>query len=69
MEWMSAGNGVWHTGAPTGEAAVSGFQLWVALLPTEENAPAQSIYLAPSQVPQQGPARVLLGHYGEARSA
>lgn len=69
VEWMRAGNGVWHTGAPVGSAAVRGFQLWVALPASEENAQAQSIYLAPSQVPQEGPARVLLGRYGAATSA
>lgn len=39
-----------------------------ALPASEENAPAQSIYLAPSLVPQEGPARVLLGRYGSAQS-
>lgn len=70
VEWMRAGNGVWHTGAPApGVKRVQGFQLWVALPASEENAPAQSIYLAPSQVPQEGPARVLLGRYGAVQSA
>lgn len=70
VEWMRAGNGVWHTGAPApGVQRVSGFQLWVALPASEENAPAQSMYLAPSQVPQDGPARVLLGRHGAAQSA
>lgn len=69
VEWMRAGNGVWHTGAPASDAPVMGFQLWVALPASEENAPAQSIYLAPSQVPGEGPARVLLGRYGAAQSA
>jgi redox-sensitive bicupin YhaK (pirin superfamily) len=69
VEWMRAGNGVWHTGEPVSGSPVLGFQLWVALPASEENAPAQSLYLAPSQVPQEGPARVLLGRYGEAQSA
>jgi redox-sensitive bicupin YhaK (pirin superfamily) len=69
VEWMRAGDGVWHTGAPVSESLVHGFQLWVALPASEENAPAQSLYLAPSQVPQAGPARVLLGRYGAAQSA
>lgn len=69
VEWMRAGNGVWHTGAPApGVERVRGFQLWVALPAPEENAPAQSMYLAPSQVPKEGPARVLLGRYGSAQS-
>ena len=69
VEWMRAGNGVWHTGAPIGDAPVRGFQLWVALPASEENAPAQSTYQSPSQVPQEGPAHVLLGRYGAAQSA
>jgi redox-sensitive bicupin YhaK (pirin superfamily) len=69
VEWMRAGAGVWHTGAPVGASPVQGFQLWVALPAETENAPAQSLYLTPSQVPQEGPARVLLGRYGGARSA
>lgn len=68
IEWMRAGNGVWHDGGPANDGRVRGFQLWVALPPSEENAPAQSIYLAPSEVPQNGPARVMLGRYGTAQS-
>jgi redox-sensitive bicupin YhaK (pirin superfamily) len=69
VEWMRAGNGVWHDGGPApGTKRVQGFQLWVALPASEENAPAHSIYLAPSQVPSEGPARVLLGRYGAAQS-
>lgn len=69
VEWMRAGNGVWHTGAPlAGTRRVRGFQLWLALPPSEENAQAQSLYLAPAQVPREGPARVLLGRHGAAQS-
>lgn len=69
VEWMRAGNGVWHTGTPAGHEPKLGFQLWVALPPSEENAEPESIYLDPSQVPQQGPARVLLGAHGDVRSS
>lgn len=69
VEWMQAGAGVWHTGEPVGDALGQGFQLWVALPAAQENAPAYSQYLAPSEVPQVGPACVLLGRYGAARSA
>lgn len=63
VEWMRAGNGVWHTGAPVGDAPSLGFQLWVVLPPALENAPALSQYLAAPEVPQAGPARVLLGSH------
>ena len=69
VEWMQAGGGVWHTGEPVGDPPGQGFQLWVALPDALESAPAFSRYLAPSEVPQVGPARVLLGRYGAAQSA
>lgn len=68
VEWMQAGGGVWHSGEPVGDKPGQGFQLWVALPAELENAPAFSRYLAPSDVPQVGPARVLLGSYATARS-
>ena len=69
VEWMRAGKGVWHTGAPHGEHALLGFQLWVALPEAEELAEPQSLYLAPSALPVVGPATVLLGRYADAGSA
>ncbi len=68
VEWMRAGGGVWHGGAAAPGAPVRGFQLWLALPPEQENGPAASTYLAPSQVPAAGPARVVLGSYGGATS-
>lgn len=64
VEWMMAGGGVWHTGSPINTERVLGFQLWVAMPPELELAPAHSIYLGPESVPRVGPARVLLGSYG-----
>jgi redox-sensitive bicupin YhaK (pirin superfamily) len=68
LEWMKAGNGVWHDGAPTPGERLRAFQLWVALPPSEENAPPESQYIAPDAVPDEGPVRVILGRYGQARS-
>ena len=68
VEWMQAGGGVWHTSSPTTGIAMRGFQLWVALPPAHENAAAYSRYLAPEVIPQDGPARILLGQYGSAKS-
>ena len=68
VEWMQAGGGVWHSSSPTAGTAMRGFQLWVALPPTHENAAAYSSYMAPEAIPQNGPARVLLGQYGDAKS-
>ncbi|MGH6639150.1 MAG: pirin family protein [Polaromonas sp.] len=69
VEWMRAGGGVWHTGGPAEGDRVRGFQLWVALPPEDENGPALSQYLPPEQVQANGPARVILGRYGNASSA
>jgi len=67
VEWMRAGNGVWHTGAPE-SGRVKGFQLWVALPPEMENAPNASHYVMPDEVPAEGPVQVILGAYGKAKS-
>jgi redox-sensitive bicupin YhaK (pirin superfamily) len=68
LEWMRAGNGVWHDGAPTPGEPLRAFQLWVALPAAEENGPAESQYIAPEAVQSEGPARVILGSYGRAVS-
>src|SRR6266851_4917598 len=67
VEWMRASNGVWHTGQPE-EGRVRAVQLWVALPPELENAPFASQYVMPKDIPVEGPVRVILGAYGDARS-
>ena len=67
IEWMQAGGGVWHTGAPE-PVGVKGFQLWVALPPELENSPNTSHYVMAEDVPVVGPARVILGSHGKQRS-
>jgi redox-sensitive bicupin YhaK (pirin superfamily) len=67
IEWMSAGGGVWHTGAALQSA--KGFQLWIALPEELENAACQSHYLSAREVAEEGPVRVILGTYGRVRSA
>src|SRR5438445_5103225 len=69
VEWMRAGGGVWHGGGAGEPVRTRGFQLWVALPPELELGPSESVYLAPEIIPQDGPARVLLGNYGTATSA
>jgi redox-sensitive bicupin YhaK (pirin superfamily) len=71
VEWMRAGGGVWHgghAGDAGGAGRMRGFQLWVALPADLENTPAESTYLASHEVPEEGPARVLLGAYGSTTS-
>src|SRR6202158_2788147 len=69
LEWMRAGGGVWHGGGAGEPGRTRGFQLWIALPPELELGPSESVYLAPEVIPQDGPARVLLGSYGTATSA
>ena len=47
---------------------VKGFQLWVALPPELENAANASRYVMPKDVPDEGPVRLILGAYGNAKS-
>ncbi|MGB3430439.1 pirin family protein [Achromobacter sp.] len=63
VEWMMAGGGVWHGGGAAAQGRIRGFQLWVAMPPELENAPAFSRYISPEGLPSAGPARVLLGQY------
>jgi redox-sensitive bicupin YhaK (pirin superfamily) len=69
VEWMRAGQGVWHAGHPTGTERVAGFQLWVALPPELEMEQAESVYLSRAEVPDDGPVRAILGAYGTAQSS
>ena len=68
VEWMLAGRGMWHGGGLDKAGRTRGFQLWIALPPELELGPATTVYLAPEDVPEEGPARVLLGSYGSASS-
>ena len=66
IEWLSAGRGVWHSGFAL--PPIKAFQLWIALPPERELAPAFSQHLSVDEIPSDGPARVLLGRSGEAVS-
>lgn len=68
VEYIQAGGGVWHTGRPAAPGRVRGFQLWLALPPELELAPAESHYLDPSAIPGDDRVRVLLGTYRGAQS-
>jgi redox-sensitive bicupin YhaK (pirin superfamily) len=69
VEWMRAGGGVWHGGGGGSGGRTRGFQLWIALPPSLELGPSESLYQGPDAIPHDGPAAVLLGSYGSARSA
>jgi redox-sensitive bicupin YhaK (pirin superfamily) len=68
LEWMKAGNGVWHDGGVLEGEPLRFYQLWVALPAAEENSPPESQYIPPDAVQKDGPVRVVLGRFGHARS-
>jgi redox-sensitive bicupin YhaK (pirin superfamily) len=64
LEWMRAAGGTWHQAQVHPHAELTeGFQLWLAMPPGVEDGPPEGIYVAPADVPQVGPVRVLLGNY------
>jgi redox-sensitive bicupin YhaK (pirin superfamily) len=69
VEWFKAGGGAWHGGGPGKSGRTRGFQLWLALPPDHELGPVESIYQAPDLIERDGPARVLVGAHGKAKSA
>jgi redox-sensitive bicupin YhaK (pirin superfamily) len=69
VEWMRAGKGIWHSAGAGEPGIVRGFQLWIALPPQLELGESESLYQSASDLPQAGPARVLLGEYGGAESS
>ena len=68
VEWMRAGNGVWHDASPVGLERFHGYQVWVALPPNLENGAPESQYLPSEAVPRDGPARVVLGRHAGVSS-
>jgi redox-sensitive bicupin YhaK (pirin superfamily) len=69
VEWFKAGHGAWHGGGPGESGRTLGFQLWLALPAEHELGPVESIYQAPEVLQRDGSALVLLGSYGDAKSA
>jgi redox-sensitive bicupin YhaK (pirin superfamily) len=69
VEWFKAAHGAWHGGGPGDSGHSRGFQLWLALPPDEELGQVENVYLAPDSVARDGPARVLVGTHGTARSS
>ncbi|TFW14184.1 pirin family protein [Brevundimonas intermedia] len=68
VEWMRAGAGVWHTGLPTENSPLLGYQLWLALPAELELTPPESRYLGAEMIQAVGPARILLGQYQDRTS-
>lgn len=69
-EWMRAGGGVWHGKelSPGNAPRIQAFQLWLALRPDQENSVPVSRYVEAHDIPQAGPAHVIVGSHGGAQS-
>lgn len=64
VEWMRAGDGVWHGKemSPPGDVSrIQGFQLWLALPPELENCAPESRYIEAEDMQRAGPAHVIVG--------
>ena len=69
LEWVVAGSGVWHRAQALNGDSLRGFQIWFALPPSHEAAPASTQFVASDDVPQSGPVTVLLGTFDGASSS
>lgn len=70
VEWMRAGGGVWHgkeLSSGTSER-IHGFQLWLALPADLELSDVESQYVEARDMPQVGPAYVIVGSHQGATS-
>src|SRR5712672_2753294 len=69
LEWMKAGNGVWHDGGALKGEPLRAFQLWIALPASEENSPPESQYIRPEDRQGGGAAGGIPGQARPRRSA
>jgi redox-sensitive bicupin YhaK (pirin superfamily) len=66
--WKKAGSLVWHEGGSAAREPLRVFQIWIAHGATRGSDTVASEYIAPDEVEQDGPVRVVLGEFGRARS-
>jgi redox-sensitive bicupin YhaK (pirin superfamily) len=66
--WMKAGSTVWHESRHSAHEPLRVFHLWIAQLGAQTAYAVASESVAPNEVEQDGPVRVLLGEFGQARS-
>ena len=68
VEWVLAGEGIWHRGRVTSTGPVAGFQLWLAMPPSAELAEPYTRFIQPDEVPKADQVTVLLGSHGYMKS-
>jgi redox-sensitive bicupin YhaK (pirin superfamily) len=66
--WMRAAHAAWHGGGCASGEPLRVFQLWIVLPSSPDGIHAASAGVAPLEVEANGPARVILGQSGAARS-
>jgi redox-sensitive bicupin YhaK (pirin superfamily) len=65
--WMKTGSTVWHESRQSVHEPLRVFHLWISQLAAPTACAAASECIAPNEVEQDGPVRVLLGEFGRAR--
>ena len=68
LKWTTPGERVRHDGGRATGEPLRALQLWIGLVPAPESSAAESRHLAPHEVQEEGPVRVILGQFGRARS-
>jgi len=70
VEWMRAGGGVWHGKEMTPDEVprIQGFQLWLSLPAELENGEPVSRYIEAKDMPQAGPAHVIVSQHAGVHS-
>jgi redox-sensitive bicupin YhaK (pirin superfamily) len=66
--WMKAGSVIWHEGGEDVREPLRLFHVWIEQPSAQRESVATSEYIAPAEVEQEGPVRVLLGEFGRART-
>jgi redox-sensitive bicupin YhaK (pirin superfamily) len=66
--FMKAGSVIWHEGGDVAREPLRVFHLWVEQPVVQGERTTTSEYIAPDEVEEDGPVRVVLGAFGRARS-
>ena len=66
--WTRPGEVLWHTSGRTVSEPLHTFQLWVELSHSAASCTGESQCVAPHELQEEGPVRVILGKFGRARS-
>ncbi len=68
IEYLEAGNGVWHKGQIRDDSYARGFQLWIALPPEMQLQEPKSVFLKEQDITKGRDFHLLLGKYNGLES-